>query len=240
MSRYGVGVADIDNGANILPLKQDIHHCFDDRWFVIVPKTIKVETGSATPSTQYITHIISRGAAELWPTYHNTLVQSLHYSSREYLFARFAWAILFRAKLFVIDGYPRHVIRIHKEEEGNIEYKAEYCPGKLLSSKYSGGRSQGATPKRKFGQSAADDEENPLESSSEGSHFSMEETDSLWDKMDDWKETGRQRRQESSDETAPDTMVHLASDVEVELREALHKGMLEQQAAESTGDSQEV
>ncbi|KAF4634867.1 hypothetical protein G7Y89_g3244 [Cudoniella acicularis] len=237
MTRYGAGLPDIDNRVNILPLRKDIHHCFDNRWFVIVPKITKVETGSATPSIQYITHIISRDATEIWPIYHNTLIESLHSSSRAYLFARFAWAILFRVKSFVIDGRPRHVIQIHKDEEGEIEYKAEYCTSMMLSSKYGGGGSQAATPKkRKSGLgSVADDEENPIGSSSEDSDISIEEMDDLWDVMDDWKGRGRQRRQDPSDETVPDDKVHLASDVEADLREALRKGTLEQQTAASRG-----
>jgi hypothetical protein len=238
MSRYGEDLSDIDNQANIFPLRKDIHHCFDNRWFVIVPKIVKVETGSATPSIQYVTHIISRNAAEFWPTYHNTLVESLHNSSRAYLFARFAWAVLFRVKLFVIKGHPRYVIRIHKDEEGKIEYRAEHCSGKMLSSEYGGGGPQAATPKkRKSGPgSIANDEENPVESSSEDSDISIDKTDDLWDMMDDWKGRGRRKRQESSDETVPDTKVHLASDVEAGLREALCKGMSEQQTAASRED----
>ncbi len=229
MSRYGAGLSDIDNQENILPLRKDIHHCFDNRWFVIVPKIARVETGSATPFIQYVTHIISRDAAGLWPLYHNTLVESLYNSPSAYLFARFAWAILFRVKLFVIKGCPRHVIRIHNDEEGKIEYKAEHCTGKMLSSEYGGGGSQAATPKKRRSGlgSTANEEENLIESSSEDSDISMDETDGLWDTMDDWKGRGRNRRQESSDETVPDTKVHLALDVEADLREALRKGMSE-------------
>ncbi|KAF4624778.1 hypothetical protein G7Y89_g13391 [Cudoniella acicularis] len=184
MSRYGVGLSDIDNTVNILPLRKDIHYCFDNRWFVIVPEITKIETRSATPSIQYITHIISRDAAGIWPIYHNTLVESLHNSSCAYLFARFAWAILFRVKSFVIKGCPRYVIRIHKDEEGNIEYKAEHCTGMMLSSKYSGGGSQAAIPKKRKLGSVANDEENPIESSGEDSDISIEEMDGLWDVMD--------------------------------------------------------
>ncbi|KAF4637201.1 hypothetical protein G7Y89_g883 [Cudoniella acicularis] len=181
MSRYGVGLPDIDNRVNILPLRKDIHHCFDNRWFVIVPKIVKVETESATPSIQYITHIISREAARIWPIYHNILVKSLHNSSSAYLFARFAWAILFRVKYFIINGRPRYVIQIYKDKEGEIEYKAEHLTGMMLSSKYGGGGSQAATPKkRKFEPgSVANDEENPIESSGEDSDTSIEEMDGL-------------------------------------------------------------
>ncbi|KAF4631087.1 hypothetical protein G7Y89_g7047 [Cudoniella acicularis] len=238
MSRYGVGLPNIDNRVNILPLRKDIHYCFDNRWFVIIPKITKVETGSATPSIQYITYIISREAAEIWPIYHNALVKSLHNSSRAYLFARFAWAILFRVKSFIISGRPRHVIRIHKDEEGEIEYKAEHLTGIMLSSRYGGGGSQAATPKkRKFEPgSAANDEENPIESSSEDSDMEM---DGLWDVIDwEGRRQRRQRRQDPSDETVPDDKVHLASDIEADLREALRKGM--QQTGEDPQADDEV
>jgi hypothetical protein len=230
MLKYGAGLPDIDNKANILLLRKDIYYCFDNRQFVIIPKVSKVETESTIPSIQYVTHIISRDAAGLWPIYHNTLVESLHNSSRAYLFARFAWAILFRTKLFAINGRSRYVIRIHKDKEGEISYKAEHCTGKMLSSEYGGGGSQAATPKKRKYEpgSIANDEENPVESSGEDSDISIEETDNLWDIMDDWKGKGRQRRQDPSDETVPDTKVYLAPDVEAKLREALHKGILEQ------------
>jgi hypothetical protein len=195
MSRYGVDLPDIDNRANILPLRKDIHHCFDNRWFVIVPKIAKVENGSVAPSIQYVTHIITRSATGLWPMYQNTLVESLHVGSRAYLFARFAWAILLRVKLFVINGCPRYIIRIHKDIEGGVKYEAEHCTGKMLSAEYGGGGSQAATPKKRKSEpgSTANDEENPVESSGEDSDISIEETDGLWDVMDDWKGRGRQK-----------------------------------------------
>ncbi|KAK3362452.1 hypothetical protein B0T25DRAFT_586752 [Lasiosphaeria hispida] len=95
---------------------------------------------------KYVTHIISRSAAELWPTYHTTLVESLHSDSRAYLFARFAWAILFRIKLFVTAGRHRHVIRLYRDQTGVIEYKTEYCTGTELQNADGGGGSKTATP----------------------------------------------------------------------------------------------
>jgi hypothetical protein len=230
MRRYGLGLSDIVNRANVLPLRKDTHHCFDNQWFVIVPKITKVETGSAAPSIQYVTHIIAQDATELWPIYHNTLVQSFHDGSRAYLFARFAWAILFRVKTFVIQACPRYVIRIHKDEEGKVTYKSEHCTGKMLSSEYGGGGSQAATPKRRKSEigSTVNDKEDPVESSIEDSDISMKETDDIWDVMDDWNMRGRKRRQDTSDETVPDTKVYLAPDVEADLREALRKGISEQ------------
>ena len=105
----------MDGKLNIIPLRKDIHHYFDNRWFVIMPKIVKVET--TTPSTRYVIHIISQDGAELWPTNHNTLVET-HKISSEFLFAHFAWVILFQVKTFVTNRKPCHVIRVHNSEGG--------------------------------------------------------------------------------------------------------------------------
>jgi hypothetical protein len=85
--------------ANRVPLRPDMHGSFDKRWFAIVPKATVTEGGGQT--FQYVTHILSDCAAELWPEYHNTLVQYIDQRSRPYLLARFAWAILLNVKPFV-------------------------------------------------------------------------------------------------------------------------------------------
>ncbi|KAL7627754.1 hypothetical protein AAE478_001949 [Parahypoxylon ruwenzoriense] len=150
MSQYGWGLGDIDNAANILPLRRDLHKCFDDRWFAIVPKIFEAGTsvGVTTSSPQYVTHILSNEAAELWPTYHHTIVQSLHNSSRPYLFARFAWAILLRVKPYITAGIPRDVTRVYiNNDERKTEYKAERLSGPQLERLYCGGGSKAAISK---------------------------------------------------------------------------------------------
>jgi hypothetical protein len=159
MEIYGSGsFRNIDNPANILALKSDLHTCFDKRWFAVVPRAI---AEAETPSpTQYITHILLKEAAELWPTYHNTLVQYLHEDSEPYIFARFAWAVLFNVKCFIVAGFPRRVIRIQANNEGRTEHKEEYLSGPQLKALYGGGGSQRATPmkRRSLGGSVADDD----------------------------------------------------------------------------------
>jgi len=244
MERYGVGLPDIDNKANLLPLRKDIHYTFDARWFVIVPKMVTTDS-SLQASPQYVTHIISRSAAELWPTYHTTIVESIHSGSRAYLFARFAWAILFRVKLFVIAGEPRHVIRVARTPAGTKEYKTEHCGGAELENAYGGGRSKAATPlyarKRRSAQASTATDQDGFSESSGDSDTNISDTN--MSDMDvrgttgDWIVWGRNRRQESSDETAPDVMppqqlseatapatkVHLEPALEVELRTVLRE-----------------
>jgi hypothetical protein len=219
------GYREMDGKLNIIPLREDIHHYFDNRWFVIMLKIVKVKT--TTPLTRYVNHIISQDRAELWPTNHNTLVET-HKISSKFLFARFAWAILFWVKTFVTNRKLHHVIRVHNSE-GGVQYKTEFCTKDMLGSLYSSGGSLGATPKKRRSEigSTAKDEENLIEeSSSEDSNMSMG-TDSVWDLTDARKLRRRWRRQESSDETVPDTKPYLAPGVETDLREALRSGMSE-------------
>lgn len=176
-----MNLPDISNEANIFPPRKDIHYLFGVRWFVIIPRIVTIDS-SLQPSPQYVTRIISQSAAELWPSYHTTLVESLHYKSRAYLFAGFAWAVLFRVRLFVIAGQHRHVIRISRDKTSNVEYKVEYCSGAELENAYGGGESKAATPlnqrKRKSGQGSTANEEDSFTESSGDSDIDMD-TD-LW------------------------------------------------------------
>jgi hypothetical protein len=242
MRRYGVGLPDIDNGANILLLRKDIHYSFDTPWFVIVPRIVTTNS-SLAPSLQYVTHIISRDAAELWPAYHLALVESLPTDSRAYLFARFAWAILFQVKLFVIAGRRRHVIRVSRDEAGDVKYETESCTGTELENAYGGGGSKSATPlipgKRRSGQGSTANDEASFAELSGDSDTDMQDTDSLWDRTSNWRERGGHGRQESSEETAPDTKVHLAPEVEADLRAALRKGVSQLQEVDSEEDEED-
>jgi hypothetical protein len=210
MSRYGRDLGDIDDSVNLLPLRPDIHKCFDKRWFVIVPKVpgggAAPDTEAGTRSPQYVSHILSTSAAEYWPTYHNTIVQYLENDSRPYLFARFAWAILLFVKPFVTAGDPRHVIRLQVStgpEDVEIVRKEEFLSGAQLKSSYGGVGSKSATPKKRRSESGALGEEDDLAESSADSDISME--DDIWDNvMDEWEARGQRRRQQISSETAPE------------------------------------
>jgi hypothetical protein len=215
MRRYGRDLGDIDNPLNLLPLRPDIHKCFDKRFFVFVPKaagrgsasTLEMETSSRSP--QYVSHILSASAAEYWPTYHNTIIQYLEDGARPYLFARFAWAILLFVKPFITSGFSRHVVSLHvsTNSEGldEIVRKPELLSGAILLSRYGGGGSKSATPKKRKSEGGAPGEEDSFPWSSEDSDDSVE--DNIWDDAMDWEAKGRRRRQQiSSDETAPEMM----------------------------------
>ncbi|PGH29520.1 hypothetical protein GX50_07729 [[Emmonsia] crescens] len=206
MSQYGRDLGDIDDSANLLSLRSDIHKCFDNRWLVIVPKVAggggTFDTDTSSRSARYVSHILSRRAAEYWPTYHNTVVQYIENESGPYLFARFAWAVLLLVKAFVTSGYPRHVIRVQEltdVEDIETAWKEELLSGAQLRASYSGGGSKSATKKRK---SELLEEEDDLAESSEDSNIGM--GSDIWDNvMDEWEARGQRRKQISS-ETAPE------------------------------------
>jgi hypothetical protein len=200
MDQYGSGVGDIDNSNNVVPLRADMHRCFDKRWLTFVPKVAQRNTGVA----QFVTHILMDDAAELWPTYHNVLIPSLGPYSSMYLFAHFAWAILLRVKPFITRGFPRHVIRAQVNNDGKMEHTTEVLSGSQLIALYSGGGSfdppPQSTPKKK-NRGSAEDEDN--ESSGEETDFVM---DDVWGEIIDSGEArkwgNRTQLQKSSESTA--------------------------------------
>ncbi|KAL7781692.1 hypothetical protein V8C37DRAFT_398130 [Trichoderma ceciliae] len=213
MAGYGGG---IDNEANILRMRKDLHNCFDNRWFAIVPKT-------TLNGAQYVTHILPKKAAEIWPTYHNVGIQLLPTESRPYLFARFAWAILLQVKAWITIGIPRNVIRVQVDKEkGTFEYKMESIAGPQLQFLYGGGGSKAATPmKRKYQDIQEEFEDNFSGELSSGSDLDIG-ADDYWNM--ETEESGQRRsvnrRQESSDDTIPDATLRLPEDIQKELERA--------------------
>jgi hypothetical protein len=224
MGRYGRQLLrNIDVPANILPLKVDLHRCFDKRWFTIVPKRMEI---SAPYSSLYVTHILLEEAAELWPTYHNTPVQYLHENARYYLFARFAWAVLLQVKPFIIAGFSRHVIRIQMSGEDKINREEKFLNGSQLKAYYGGGGSQRATPlnKRSGTGSIGDDDGDLIESPSEDGDLDMEND---WEyTVGEWRQKAEEGRRQISSETAveEDNQAHMLAELKARLEEVLPGG----------------
>lgn len=149
MERYGQDLRDINDVANVTHMRSDLHKSFDDHQFVIVPKVDDAGPVSSPTGSQYATHIVWKKAAELWPTHHDILVQNLPQISCPYLFARFAWTVLFQARPFLIRGISRHVIRVSASEDDKLERNAEFLTGPQLMRFYGGGGSEAAAPMRK-------------------------------------------------------------------------------------------
>jgi hypothetical protein len=221
MGRYGSEfLRNIDDSANILPLKVDLHRCFNKRWFAIIPKSIEI---SAPYSSQYVTHILLQEAAELWPTYHNTPVQYLHEKAHYYLFARFAWAILLQVKPFIIAGFSRHVIRIQISGEDKMDREEKFLNGSQLKAYYGGGGAKRATPlnKRSGTGSMGDDDSDLIESPSEDGDLDMEND---WeDTVGEWRQKVEEERRQMSSENAieEDDQAHVLAELKARSEEVL-------------------
>jgi HNH endonuclease len=224
MGRYGRELLrNIDDPANTLSLKVDLHRCFDKRWFAIIPKSMEI---SAPYSSQYVTHILLQEAAELWPTYHNTPVQYLDEKAHYYLFARFAWAILLQVKPFIIAGFSRHVIRIQRSAEDKIIREEKFLSGSQLKACYGGGGSKRATPlnKRSGTGSMGDDDSDLIESPGEDDDLDMEND---WeDTVGEWRQKAEEGRRQTSSETAveDDNQAHMLAELKARLEEVLPGG----------------
>lgn len=72
---------------NVWLLRQDLHFAFDQRKFLIVPKTTDIGQGSP----KWVVHLLVN-SHELSLLYHNVQLQPTTVSS-EFLFARFAWSL---------------------------------------------------------------------------------------------------------------------------------------------------
>ena len=224
MGRYGHELLrNIDDPANILPLKVDLHRCFDKRWFAIIPKSTETLAPYSSP---YVTHILLDEAAELWPTHHNTLVQYLDEKAHYYLFARFAWAILLQVKPFIIAGFSRHVIRIQMSGEGKTNREETFLNGSQLKAYYAGGGSKRATPinKRSGVGSMGDDDGDLRESSGEDDDLDMEND---WDDtVGEWRQKAKAERRQISSETGveEDNQAHVLVELKARLEEVLPGG----------------
>ncbi|KAF4430855.1 hypothetical protein CFRS1_v009596 [Colletotrichum fructicola] len=98
-------------------------------------------------SIAYVLHVFGSNIEEFSDMYHNTCVQYLDNTSRQYLFARLAWTILILLKPFVLAGTNRFVIRNNGQAAGM--WVTEDLSGSKLSSLYGGGGSRSASPKKR-------------------------------------------------------------------------------------------
>ncbi|RMD41888.1 hypothetical protein DV735_g3230, partial [Chaetothyriales sp. CBS 134920] len=151
MSRYAA-VQDVNHPGNMLCLRSDIHRCFDDRVFSIVPKPefASDESAPSSPAPQmaYVLHVFAADAEEFADQYHNTCLQYLDQTRHQFLFARFAWTILILIKQFVLAGADRTVV-VSSQEPGRTEWIAQELSASKLFSLYGRGGSRSASPKKR-------------------------------------------------------------------------------------------
>ncbi|KAI1194284.1 hypothetical protein F5X97DRAFT_311621 [Nemania serpens] len=147
MSQYG-SHRDINQKHNKIALRHDLHFAFDTHLFAIVPK-----------HNHYVVnqlHATETSTIEFASSYHNyKVVQQPRDVIPEFLFARFARAILMLTKPFTaqapINRYVTRLRAINNEDGGSNEYsmKSEWLSPEQLSDQYSGGGTKSASPSKR-------------------------------------------------------------------------------------------
>ncbi|ROW16367.1 hypothetical protein VPNG_02764 [Cytospora leucostoma] len=112
----------VDDEANIAILRADLHLLFDQRRFIIVPKPSAALPNLGPPSPYAIAiHVLndSEETGEFPSLYQNVSLQTKYVDklSREFLFARFAWALFPLLWSFLETPVPRRLAVIMKQDE---------------------------------------------------------------------------------------------------------------------------
>jgi hypothetical protein len=116
-----------DNTRNVLLLRSDLHHLFDQGRLVFVPK------GGA-----WVVHILSgRPDGELAALYHNVRLQPLSELSVEFLFARFAWTVLAQLSqgIFLRAGIDRQLVTVQGDKVFTKTWSGRDCLFQFTSAK---------------------------------------------------------------------------------------------------------
>ena len=139
-NRQRPGTEPINDAQNAILLRSDVHTIFDQKRFVIVPK-----------SSVLVCHIIAPGTSiQLTNLYHNVSLQPLIGIAIQYLLARFAWTIFTQSLDFMQQGLKLNLcIYIGNWETKIAEFTGDQCR-KLL-----GFRSRSRSPKKRLRESWA-------------------------------------------------------------------------------------
>jgi hypothetical protein len=131
MIRYGNKHASLRPGvnddANTMLLRADLHRSFDKRRFTFLPKKQGV----------FVTHVLE--SESLRDTYHNVELNT-NYIAPEYFFARFAWTVLPLLRPFLRRG-QRRLLLIHGQPQWAD-------PAEYLDFTDSSAKSRSASPKK--------------------------------------------------------------------------------------------
>ncbi|RSL45308.1 hypothetical protein CEP51_016103 [Fusarium floridanum] len=159
MHRYGNGRYDIDDPSNIVTLRSDVHICLDRRVFAFVPKPDKHQV------QEFVLHVLDPRYADFAASYQNRTVHLSDVVSQEYLFARFAWAVIHLVKPFIVGGVDRRIAKFSRAKTGSDEgsgkglpkAKIELLEGPSLMALYGGGCSRSASPRKRKASSPKDE-----------------------------------------------------------------------------------
>ncbi|KAK3364145.1 hypothetical protein B0T25DRAFT_620390 [Lasiosphaeria hispida] len=128
----------VDDPRNVLLLRSDLHHLFDQGRFVLVPK-----------EGIWVVHILSGlPEEELAALYHNVCLQPLSGLSVEFLFARFAWTVLAQLSqgIFLQAGVNRQLVTVQGDSVLTKMWSGPDCLVQFTAAK-----SRSQSPKKRIG-----------------------------------------------------------------------------------------
>jgi hypothetical protein len=157
MARYMPEKRGIDDSANLVTLRADLHMIFDKNLFTIVPKP------SGIDSYAFLVHVLKDakgGKGELVPSYHNRSIRpeaaSAH--SQEALFARFALSIFPLVQSFFDTDISRYLAVKSPESSGPKSRFVWMNKQQLTGFRMQRGETPTGSRKRLSSQMSRDDE----------------------------------------------------------------------------------
>jgi hypothetical protein len=135
MREYVSGLTgNIDDEANIITLRADLHLLFDQRRFAIAPKPSAAVLNPDSAATSSVSSVEGRfaltihvlnddeGTDEFSDLYHNVAIQpnAVEKLAREFVFARFAWSLFPLLQGFLETPAPRRLAVISKAYENGV------------------------------------------------------------------------------------------------------------------------
>ncbi|KUI64448.1 hypothetical protein VM1G_11247 [Cytospora mali] len=162
----------IDDAANLVNIRSDLHFVFDKGRFTIVPKPSAAPAALAASdaldaldagSYALSVHVLKDDKDELVPMYHNLSIRPEAASevSREALFARFAMSIFPLVQSFLETDSPRHLAVIAVGSTGRTPRRSWMNRQQLTAFRDQRGETPTGSRKRMSSQISRDDEVDP-------------------------------------------------------------------------------
>lgn len=193
MTQYGK----CNGQENALLLRNDLHYAFDDDNFAFVPRNIKSSSVAAREDTEtvLVAHIVGTGCRpQVVELYHDVQLQPLHGVRVEFVYCRFALAVLSIVSSRINMNHRRRLVRVSWSDNSY-----DICEDIHVKDT----RSRIPSPKRSAG-----DAELPGENGSDSTRKRtyLDGNDQIWVwgeglPSDDFPERGRKRQRSSSSQS---------------------------------------
>lgn len=180
----------MDDSANALAMRPDIHQAFDACKFVIVPK-----------NQRWVVHFLGK-TNNLGSSFHNMPVSVLATAKPEFILARLAWAVFPLVKSFMELG-PSRLVRVRVEaEDGAQEVQRTITPVEFSKLESKRSRSRSHSPKKRKASLPVIPEDTSSAKSRQLDDSSLTDTPSLYYDDEDGQETQHESLGEHEDDNS--------------------------------------